>query len=146
MTSAEWLELHCFDHPEDECLEWPFAIDTAGYGALRSGGKKVNAPRLILELLGHNMKGLVARHTCDNRSCVNAKHIIPGTRMDNYRDMVERGTPPSPPNGMSVLPSDVPVIRDYLSIGLSCRQIGDRYGVTESAVSQIKHGLTWRGV
>ena len=41
-------------------------------------------------------KGLVVRHTCDNTLCVNPKHLIIGTQLDNIRDRVERGGKPIP--------------------------------------------------
>lgn len=36
-------------------------------------------------------KGLVVRHTCDVRECVNPDHLILGTQKDNIRDMHDRG-------------------------------------------------------
>ena len=35
--------------------------------------------------------GKIARHTCDNPGCVNPAHIIPGTKAENTRDMLQRG-------------------------------------------------------
>ena len=31
-------------------------------------------------------KSWIARHTCNNRSCINPNHIIPGDKTDNARD------------------------------------------------------------
>jgi hypothetical protein len=34
--------------------------------------------------------GLIVRHTCDNKRCINPEHLILGTNKDNARDAVER--------------------------------------------------------
>jgi hypothetical protein len=36
-------------------------------------------------------EGLILRHTCDNRKCINTQHIITGTHKENSQDMVRRG-------------------------------------------------------
>src|ERR1044071_8669327 len=35
--------------------------------------------------------GLLVRHTCDNRLCINPDHLLLGTVADNVKDMIERG-------------------------------------------------------
>ena len=39
---------------------------------------------------GEITDGLVVRHTCDNRICVNPEHLEVGTHQDNMDDMVRR--------------------------------------------------------
>lgn len=37
------------------------------------------------------IEGIVIRHTCDVRRCINEDHLISGTHLDNMRDRSERG-------------------------------------------------------
>lgn len=40
--------------------------------------------------------------------------------------------------------SNVSEIRKLISAGNSCRSIGDEFGVSTTAISKIKHGITWK--
>jgi hypothetical protein len=74
---------------------WPFTGGTSagGYGRIKAGKKLVSAHRLAYALThGLDVHGLpLIRHTCDNPKCCNPRHLLVGTKLDNYRDMVERG-------------------------------------------------------
>ena len=78
------------------CWEWTASKHPKGYGYLCVGKTKHRyAHTVALELkigrtLGEGMTE-VARHTCDNPSCVNPAHLVPGTCQDNTDDMVARG-------------------------------------------------------
>lgn len=77
---------------ENECWEW-VASKRGGYGQFGLNYTPVGAHR-ISYVLDRN-KGIpvnrVVMHLCDNRSCVNPKHLKIGTQKDNMVDCSEKG-------------------------------------------------------
>lgn len=78
---------------ERGCLIWQRALSTRGYGKLKRNGRVVYAHRVALEdALGRPLGvGMVARHACDVRKCIEATHLVEGSQHQNVRDMIERG-------------------------------------------------------
>ncbi len=77
---------------EDECWIWTGTINGPGkkrYGVIRDNYKQKKAHRVSYELhKGEIPDGLVVRHLCDNKLCVNPNHLEVGTVGDNNRDKV----------------------------------------------------------
>ena len=76
----------------DSCWNWLAAVDKAGRGRFKWGGKTSYAPRFSwITHFGDIPEGLFVLHTCDNPSCVNPSHLFLGTLEDNNRDREAKG-------------------------------------------------------
>lgn len=68
------------------CWEWVGSRSTGGYGRVGWGNRRVQAHRVIYEVLvGSIPQGLQLDHLCRNRGCVNPAHLEPVTQSENQR-------------------------------------------------------------
>lgn len=85
--------------PNSGCLLWTASAVTCNgkqwYGVIGAGGRKggtVLAHRVAFVLAGGELSpGMDVMHTCDNSLCVNAAHLVLGTRQDNMRHCSDVG-------------------------------------------------------
>lgn len=79
-----------------DCWNWTGMVQNSGYGLLMIGIWKITrrwhlAHRLAYVLhYGEIPKGKIVRHKCDNKLCVNWRHLELGTTFDNVMDAVRR--------------------------------------------------------
>lgn len=94
--AALWLLGHV-NYRGDDCLRWPFSVDTAlGRGRLGYLGKNYWAHRLMCEL-AHGPAPLgkpQVRHSCGrgHERCVNPKHLSWASQSENHLDRRRHGT------------------------------------------------------
>lgn len=82
----------------DDCWPWTASKNGDGRGQFSFGGRRHMAPRIAWSLEHGEPfpEHLMACHSCDNPSCVNPRHIWPGTMRDNAIDAVRKGRVVSP--------------------------------------------------
>ena len=141
------------------CWEWQGLKESKGYGFfttrfLGSEKRKVHlAHRISFEIFKEPIpKGKMVCHTCDNRICVNPKHLWLGTNEENMRDCRDKGRwsfgkcEGAANTSAKLNEEQVREIRKEISEGCKCAVIGRKYGVSASAISSIKHGRAWSHV
>jgi hypothetical protein len=140
------------DHIEKTatCWLWTGAKNVYGYGSFQRGRRRCYAHREMWERSnGKSATGLVIRHTCDNRACVNPAHLLSGTHGDNTRDRVERNRQAK---GESIAVSKLTeeqvkdIRRRWVPRKFTRKQLAAEYGVSIDLIHKIVNRILWRHV
>lgn len=136
---------------EGACLVFHGTRNQDGYGRIAKNGKLVFLHRqLWSEQNGPIPAGHVVMHTCDNPPCIEMSHLKLGTQQENIRDMDRKGRRVNvcgeSSNRAELCRHDIPIIRHWLSEGYSMTLIAKRFGVTDGAISAIKHHRSWKHI
>jgi hypothetical protein len=86
MTRLEYFEEKYMPEPMSGCWLWFASDDGNGYGAFWNGKAMIKAYRWAYEyFIGKVPIGLELDHLCENKMCVNPKHLEPVTHLENVR-------------------------------------------------------------
>lgn len=136
----------------DECWEWTGLRGDSHYGLLSvsigSGWWNEGAHRLawvlhngpLPDLPDHGRAHVL--HHCDNPPCVNPKHLFVGTYGDNNRDKAAKGRAPRGETHPITHVTEEQV-RSLRADPRPQRELARAYGLAETTVHNIKHGLSW---
>lgn len=146
-TPAErfWSQVDVTADPE-RCWLWLGKTMGKGYPRRKYEGAMRIGSHIAWHLTyGRFPQGDVLRHICDTPQCVNPRHLIEGTVMDNIRDRQERQRQARGEKAATsrLRAIDIPVIRKALANQEEAKSIGLRFGVGLSTIVAIKTGKTW---
>lgn len=117
--------------------------DGHGYPVMVRKGERLRIYRHRFEKrFGPVPAGLVVRHTCDNRKCINTDHMLLGTRADNMHDKTARGrTVKGEKNGRSILIEADAI--EILKSKAKTRDLAVEYKVSCDTIAAIRAGRRW---
>lgn len=136
----------------NDCWNWTAARFPQGYGKILVDGEARGASRVVWEMVngpippGPPPHGMCVCHKCDNRLCVNPRHLFLGTNADNMRDKVQkaRGTRGERHPSSKLTADAVQEIRRLYATGdWSQKRLGVRFGVSEFNVSCVVRRTIW---
>ena len=117
-----------------------------GYPRTRHNGIMTEIHRIVFaDRKGMIPKGVVIRHSCDNRMCINPYHLLSGSQKDNVNDMIIRGrinTSRGTKSGRSKLTNDQVI--EIANSNESSSILSKRYKVSDSTISSIRCRQTWK--
>jgi hypothetical protein len=143
---------------EHGCILWTGTLNTAGYGVLTVRPRRlVMAHRVAWEIAnGPIPEGIQVLHACDKffppgdigyRRCVNPCHLHLGGPQQNSADKVAAGRHRrgETSNLSKLSAEDVRAIRArYAAGGVSQVRLAAEYGTTNTNISQIVNGHSWK--
>jgi DNA-binding XRE family transcriptional regulator len=132
------------------CWNW-LGTKSRGYGFISISGKMNLVHRYSYWLHngdipnGSGWHGTCVCHTCDNRSCVNPKHLFLGSHRDNMDDLVKKGRIRGEKHQTAKhTQKDVDKIRKLYKTGkYSQHQLARMYGVTNTNIYAIVNNKLW---
>lgn len=128
------------EHP-DGCWEWT-GHRSHGYAMLSIDGTQVRLSRwLYMQRHGAIPEGLMERHTCDNRGCVNLAHLLLGTALQNVHDKFRTNS-----QAKKLTPDAVRTIRTLAAGGTSQRKLAALFSVRRKTIERILAREIWAHV
>lgn len=126
---------------QDNCTLWQGAKNKAGYGITWFKNKWAYAHRAVVNAT----KGEIVRHTCDNPSCVNPKHLVIGSHKENSTDMVSKQRQAwGVRAARSKLTEDQVVAIRNLQGAQPSRNVAEIFGTSKTNVLDIWNKRTWK--
>jgi hypothetical protein len=142
---------------EDGCWIWTGTTNNKGYGMFAvETGVTVTAHRYSYKLAHPYTKvtkgmALCILHSCDNRRCVNPKHLRAGTPKRNTAEMVRRGRAPKKggkAHGNAKLTWQIVrnIRHNYTGKHGERQALCKLYGVGKATMRDLLSGRSWKEV
>ena len=147
-SAKRYFEEVVLNYRGSECLIWPFAAGSTGYGLLRHSGRQRVVSRIVCEIINGPppMDNSQAAHTCGRGrlGCVAPTHLRWASPSENQHDKIAHGTTRRGTRSPLAKLTEADVL-NIRAIGktLSQTEIASRFGITQTTVSKIILGKKW---
>jgi hypothetical protein len=124
---------------ENDCWLWTGGKFSRGYGQFIVTGCYIpkRAHRISFEMYnGPIPKGVLVRHKCDNKLCVNPRHLILGDHADNKNDSVKNNRHHKQISRFTKEQAEE-MKRLHFIEGKTLKTVGLIFGVTDSMIGLI---------
>lgn len=141
---AAFLREHMASDTND-CILWPFALDSDGYGQMNVAGVSMTASRAMC-ILAHGeppFPEAQSAHRCTNHACVTPNHLRWATVSDNHADKRAHGTMAEGERHGRAKLTEAEVI-DLLTSSAPPKEAARNVGCSEANVRLIRDRKTWR--
>ena len=128
----------------DGCWLWTGRL-SGGYGVFDYGGGSQLSHRISLATTAGRWPEQCVLHACDNKRCVNPKHLSEGTHADNNRDRAAKGRSAKRRPNKLTLDGLWEVYRQRRR-GRTLESVASEFGVSVSFVSKLALGRMSRHV
>lgn len=134
------------------CWNWNSSIHRDGYGKINKHGFW-QAHRLSFYCFNSSTynKNLLVLHLCNNRKCINPKHLYQGNHRDNALDMIKANTSttlfkPGQEHKNSKLTENtaIAILKLFHKRNWTVLAIAKWFNIPRTTVSSICHNHTWR--
>lgn len=133
----------------DDCWIWTGPTISGGYALFKFRGQAIMAHRLSWEMVNRAVPDRPIRRMCGNLACVNPDHMR-ALSLDDYRaahtlgrsnPKPKRESPTRPHRKLTI--ESVRDIRRLVAEGLTQKEAGVKFGISQASVSQIIRRQTW---
>ena len=147
-SRASWIRTHA-QHDGNECLEWPFSTASWYASISTCGGSKWSKAHREMCIAAHGpapFDGAMALHSCDNKRCVNPRHLKWGDTAQNMKEAIERGLILAGERAAQAKLTELDVLsaRQDRRRGMTYEAVAEKYGVTRGAIWHAINGTQWK--